>query len=77
MCLLFGLFLLGAIVAIAALSSSSGLSDLRRRASAAFASASGKGDRAEEILRERLARGEIGTEEYERAARLLRDHDEG
>ena len=53
MLLLFGLFFLGAIVAVAALASFGSVSDVRRRASTAFASASGKRDRTEEILRER------------------------
>ena len=35
--LLFGLFFLGAIVAVAALASSGSFSDVRRRASTAFA----------------------------------------
>ena len=74
--LLFGLLFFGAIVVVAALVLSDGdLSDLRRRVTATFASGHEKRGRAEEILRERLARGEIDPEEYERAARALRNYE--
>jgi uncharacterized membrane protein len=75
MCLLFGLLFLGSIIAIAAWASSGDFPVPRRRASAAFANAPRQGDTAGEILRGRLASGEIDTEEYERAMRVLKEYE--
>jgi uncharacterized membrane protein len=72
--LLFELLFMGFIIAIAVWASSRVFPDLRRRTSATFANAPRQRDGAGEILRERLARGEIGTEEYERAMRILKEH---
>ena len=46
--------------------------DVRQRVSSIFAGPEPQADAAEEILRERLARGEIDAEEYERALDALR-----
>jgi uncharacterized membrane protein len=46
--------------------------DARRRISNVFAAPQTRMDPAEEILRGRLARGEMATEEYERALRVLK-----
>jgi putative membrane protein len=75
MCSLFGLLFLGSIIAIAAWASSGDFPVPRRRASAAFANVPRQRDSAEEILRGRLARGEIDTEEYERAMRVLKEYE--
>jgi hypothetical protein len=46
--------------------------DLRQRVSGVFSDPQPQVDPAEEILRGRLARGEIDAEEYERCLRVLR-----
>lgn len=46
--------------------------DVRQRVSSIFTGARVGTDGAEGILRDRLARGEIDAEEYERAMRILR-----
>lgn len=46
--------------------------DVREQVAGAFAGTQERTDAAEEILRERLARGEIGDEEFERSLRVLR-----
>jgi uncharacterized membrane protein len=46
--------------------------DARQRISSVFAAPQARTDPAEEILRGRLARGEIDAEEYERALRVLK-----
>jgi uncharacterized membrane protein len=61
MCLLFELLFMGFIIAIAVWASSRVFPDLRRRTSASFANALRQRDGAREILRGRLARGEIDT----------------
>jgi uncharacterized membrane protein len=47
--------------------------DLRHRVSVVFSDSQPQVDPAEEILRGRLARGEIDAEEYERCLRVLRE----
>jgi uncharacterized membrane protein len=46
--------------------------DARQRISSVFAAPQARTDPAEEILRGRLARGEIDAEEYERSLRVLK-----
>jgi uncharacterized membrane protein len=46
--------------------------DARQRISSVFAAPRARTDPAEEILRGRLARGEIDAEEYERSLRVLK-----
>ena len=46
--------------------------DARQRILSVFVAQQSRTDPAEEILRGRLARGEIGAEEYERSLRVLK-----
>ena len=46
--------------------------DARQRISSVFAAPQAPTDPAEEVLRGRLARGEIDAEEYERSLRVLK-----
>ena len=46
--------------------------EVRERVSGLFADPRSQADPAEEILRGRLARGEIDAEEYERSLRVLK-----
>ncbi len=46
--------------------------EARQRISSVFAAPQARTDPAEEILRGRLARGEIDAEEYERSLRVLK-----
>ncbi len=46
--------------------------DARQRISSVFAAPQARMDPAEEILRGRLARGEIDAEEFERSLRVLK-----
>jgi uncharacterized membrane protein len=46
--------------------------DVHEQVAGAFAGTQARTDAAEEILRERLARGEIDADEYERSLRVLR-----
>jgi uncharacterized membrane protein len=46
--------------------------EARQRISSVFAAPHARTDPAEEVLRDRLARGEIDAEEYERSLRVLK-----
>ncbi len=50
---------------------------VRQQVSSVFAAPRARMDPAEEILRSRLARGEIDAEEYERFLRVLEGRDSG
>ncbi len=72
MCAIFGIIFLGAIIALVVWALFRVFPDLRRQSSGIFSEARQQGDPAEEILHQRLARGEIRVEEYEQALRVLK-----
>ena len=70
MCAILGIIFLGGITALVVWAVFRGFPDLRQRPPGL--SMARRRDPAEEILHQRFARGEIGSEELQRALRVLR-----